>query len=90
MILIIESLVDWQSVWCYQMTKNQNAISQSWLYVILILLLLLGIVSLMSTLETRKVKREQIRIYNRINNMEQSLRTKDKELEGYLIKEKQK
>ena len=88
MILIIESLVDWQSVWCYQMTKNQNAISQSWLYVILILLLLFGIVSLMSTLETRKVKREQIRIYNRINNMEQSLRTKDKELEGYLIKEK--
>ena len=66
------------------MTKNQNAISQSWLYVILILLLLFGIVSLMSTLETRKVKREQIRIYNRINNMEQSLRTKDKELEQYL------
>ena len=90
MILIIESLVDWQSVWCYQMTKNQNAISQSWLYVILILLLLFGIVSLMSTLETRKVKREQIRIYNRINNMEQSLRTKDKEIESYLIKEKMK
>ncbi len=90
MILIIESLVDWQSVWCYQMTKNQNAISQSWLYVILILLLLFGIVSLMSTLETRKVKREQIRIYNRINNLEQSLRTKDKELENYLIKEKMK
>ncbi len=90
MILIIESLVDWQSVWCYQMTKNKNTISQSWLYVILILLLLFGIVSLMSTLETRKVKREQIRIYNRINNMEQSLRTKDKELEQYLIKEAQK
>ena len=90
MILIIESLVDWQSVWCYQMTKNQNAIRQSWLYVILILLLLFDIVSLMSTLETRKVKREQIRIYNRINNMEQSLRTKDKELEQYLIKEAQK
>ena len=35
-----------------------------------------------------KVKREQIRIYNRINNLEQSLRTKDKELERYLIKEK--
>ena len=72
------------------MNKNQNAISQSWLYVILILLLLFGIVSLMSTLETRKVKREQIRIYNRINNMEQSLRTKDKELERYLIEEAQK
>ena len=72
------------------MTKNQNAISQSWLYVILILLCLFGVVSLMSTLETNKLKREQIRIYNRINNMEQSLRTKDKELEGYLIKEKQK
>ena len=90
MILIIESLVDWQSVWCYQMTKNQNAISQSWLYVILTLLCLFGAVSLMATLETRKVKREQIRIYNRINNMEQSLRTKDKELEQYLIKEAQK
>ena len=72
------------------MTKKQNSISQSWLYVILILLLLFGAVTLMSTLETSKLKREQIRIYNRINNMEQSLRTKDKELEQYLIKEKMK
>ena len=72
------------------MNKKQNTISQSWLYVILILLCLFGAVSLMSTLETSKVKREQIRIYNRINNLEQSLRTKDKELEQYLIKEAQK
>ena len=72
------------------MTKKQDAISQSWLYVILILLCLFGAVSLMSTLEMNKVKREQIRIYNRINNMEQSLRTKDKELEQYLIKEEMK
>lgn len=70
------------------MIKNQNAISASWLCVILILLCLFGAVSLMSTLETSKLKLEQIRIYNRINNMEQSLRTKDKELEQYLIKEK--
>ena len=72
------------------MTKKQDAISQSWLYVMLVLLCLFGALSLVSTLETRKVKREQIRIYNRINNMEQSLRTKDKELEQYLIKEAQK
>ena len=72
------------------MNKNQNAISQSWLYVILILLCLFGIVSLMSTIETKKVKREQIRIYNRINNMEKALTTKDKEIEQYLIKEKLK
>ena len=72
------------------MNKKQDAISQSWLYVILILLLLFGSVSLISTLETSKLKHEQIRIYNRINNLEQSLRTKDKELEGYLIKEKMK
>ena len=72
------------------MTKKQESISASWLYVILILLCLFGAVSLMSTLEMNKVKREQIRIYNRINNLEQSLRTKDKELEGYLIKESQK
>ena len=72
------------------MTKKQDSISSSWLYVILILLCLFGAVSLMSTLETSKVKREQIRIYNRINNMEQSLRTKDKELEQYLIEEKMK
>lgn len=72
------------------MVKNQKSISQSWLYVILVLLCLFGAVSLMSTLETSKVKREQIRIYNRINNMEQSLRTKDKEIEQYLIKEAQK
>ena len=72
------------------MNKKQNAISASWLYVILILLCLFGAVSLMSTLETSKVKREQIRIYNRINNMERALTTKDKELEQYLIKEKMK
>lgn len=69
------------------MTKKQNSISTSWLYVILVLLCLFGAVSLMSTLETSKVKREQIRIYNRINNMERTLMTKDKELEQYLIKE---
>ena len=72
------------------MNKNKNAISQSWLYVILILLLLFGSVSLMSALETNKVKLEQIRIYNRINNLERALTTKDKELEQYLIKEAQK
>ena len=72
------------------MTKKQNSVSISWLYVILILLCLFGAVSLMSTLETNKVKREQIRIYNRINNMERALTTKDKEFEQYLIKEKMK
>ena len=72
------------------MNKKQNAISQSWLYVILVLFCLLGATSLMSTLETRKVKREQVLIYNRINNMEKALTTKDKELERYLIKEKKK
>ena len=72
------------------MNKKQNAISSSWLYVILILFCLFGVVTLVSTLETSKVKREQIKIYNRINNMEQSLRTKDKEIESYLIKEAQK
>lgn len=72
------------------MNKNQNAISTSWLYVILILFCLFGAISLMSTLETSKVKREQIRIYNRINNLERALMTKDKELEQYLIKGAQK
>ena len=72
------------------MIKKQNSISQSWLYVMLALLCLFGVATLVSTLETNRVKREQIRIYNRINNMEQSLMTKDKELERYLIKEKMK
>ena len=72
------------------MNKKKNSISQSWLYVILTLLCLFGAVTLIATLEMNKVKREQIRIYNRINNLEQSLRTKDKELEGYLIKEEMK
>lgn len=72
------------------MTKKQDSINSSWLYVIIILFCLFGAVSLMSTLETRKVKREQIRIYNRINNMERALTTKDKELEQYLIKENMK
>ena len=74
----------------YQMTKKQESINSSWLYVILILFCLFGAVSLVSTLETSKVKREQIKIYNRINNMEKALTTKDKELESYLIKEKMK
>ena len=60
------------------MTKNKNAISQSWLYVILILLCLFGAATLVSTLETSKLKLEQIRIYNRINSMERALTTKDK------------
>jgi len=72
------------------MNKNKDVISTSWLYVILILLCLFGAVSLVSALETNKLKREQIRIYNRINNMERALTTKDKELEQYLIKEKMK
>ena len=72
------------------MTKKQDGISQYWLYVILVLLLLFGAVTLMSTLETSKLKREQVRIYNRINNLEKALTTKDKELEQYLIKEAQK
>ena len=72
------------------MTKKQNSISQSWLYVILFLLCLFGAVTLVSTLETNKVKREQVRIYNRTNSMERALTTKDKEIEQYLIKEAQK
>ena len=72
------------------MNKNQDVISASWLCVILVLLCLFGALSLMSTLETNKVKREQVRIYNRINNMERALTTKDKEIESYLIKEAQK
>ena len=72
------------------MIKKQDSISSSWLYVILVLFCLFGAVTLMSTLETSKVKREQIRIYNRINNMEKALTTKDKELERYLIKENMK
>ena len=71
------------------MTKKES-ISTSWLYVILILLCLFGAVTLVSTLETSKLKREQIKIYNRINNMERALTTKDKEIERYLIKESQK
>lgn len=72
------------------MTKKQDSISASWLYVILVLLCLFGVVTLVSTLETNKLKLEQIRIYNRINNMEKALTTKNKELEQYLIKEKMK
>ena len=72
------------------MTKKQDSINLSWLYVSLILFCLFGAVTLVSTFETNKVKREQIKIYNRINNLEQSLRTKDKEIESYLVKEAQK
>ena len=72
------------------MNKKQNSISQLWLYVILVLLCLFGALTLMSTLETNKLKLEQIRIYNRINNMERALTTKDKEIESYLVKEAQK
>ena len=72
------------------MNKKQDSISTSWLYVIIVLFCLSGVATLVSTLEKNKLKREQIRIYNRINNMEIALTTKDKELEQYLIKEAQK
>ena len=72
------------------MTKKQDSINLSWLYVSLILFCLFGAVTLVSTFETNKVKREQIKIYNRLNNLEQALRTKDRELEQYLIEEKMK
>ena len=65
------------------MIKKQESMSISWLYVILILLCLFGSVSLIPTLETSKLKLEQIRIYNRINNLERALTAKDKELEGF-------
>ena len=73
-----------------RLIKKQNSISISWLHVILILLCLFGAATLVSTLETSKLKREQVRIYNRINHLERALTTKDKELERYLIKEAQK
>ena len=72
------------------MTKKQDSISSSWLYVILILLMLFGAVTFVSCVEINRLKHEQVLIYNRINNMERALTTKDKELEQYLIKEAQK
>lgn len=38
----------------------------------------------------RLIVDRQDKLEKRIDNLEQSLRTKDRELEGYLIKEKQK
>ncbi len=72
------------------MNKNQNAISSSWLYVVLVLLMLFGAVTFVSCVEISRLKHEQVLIYTRINDLEKSLRTKDIELENYLIKEAQK
>ncbi|MBR2558727.1 MAG: hypothetical protein IKE95_10245 [Methanobrevibacter sp.] len=42
------------------------------------------------TIQLRQLQSDQIKIEKRINNMNQQLQTKDKELEQYLIKEKMK
>lgn len=72
------------------MTEKEKSIQYFWLnaLAILILLSVIGLSSAQS--QINKLKREQIRIYNRINHMERALTTKDKEIEGYLIKEAQK
>ena len=72
------------------MTKKQEIFNAKWLCAILVLLMLFGAVTFVSCVEINRLKHEQVLIYTRINNMEQSLRTKDKELERYLIKEAQK
>lgn len=72
------------------MTEKDRA-KQCLLLNVLALLLLLAHISLAcKQVEINKLKHEQIRIYNHINNMERALTTKDKELEQYLIKEAQK
>lgn len=72
------------------MTKKQETISMQWLCVILVLLMLFGAVTFVSCVEINRMKHEQVLIYTRINDLEKSLRTKDRELEQYLIKEAQK
>ena len=42
------------------------------------------------TIQIKQLQSDQIKIEKRINNMEKALTTKDKEIENYLIKEKQK
>lgn len=72
------------------MTAKDKKIQYFWLNVLAILILLAHIGLVWKQQEVNKLKREQIRIYSRINNMERALTTKDKELESYLIKENKK
>lgn len=72
------------------MTEKEKSIQYFWLNTLAILILLAHIGLVWKQQEINKLKHEQIRIYNRINYMEQALTTKDKELEQYLIKEAQK
>lgn len=70
------------------MTEKEKSIQYFWLNSLAILILLSAIGLFSAQSQINKLKREQIRIYNRINYMEQALTTKDKEIEQYLIKEK--
>ena len=72
------------------MTKKQEIFNAKWLFAILVLLMLFGAVTFVSCVEISRLKHEQVLIYTRINDLEKSLRTKDRELEQYLIKEKMK
>lgn len=49
-----------------------------------------GINVTQKTIQIKQLQSDQIKIEKRINSMNQQLQTKDKELEQYLIKEKQK
>lgn len=69
------------------MTEKQEIVNAKWLCVILVLLMLFGAVTFVSFVEISRLKHEQVLIYTRINDLEKSLRTKDIELERYLVEE---
>lgn len=72
------------------MSNKDKKVQYFWFNVLALLILLAHIGLVWKQQEINKLKQEQIRIYNRINYMEQALTTKDKEIEQYLIKEKMK
>lgn len=49
-----------------------------------------GVNATQKTIQIKQLQSDQVKIEKRINNMNQQLQTKDKELEQYLIKEKMK
>ena len=72
------------------MTKKQEMFNAKWLFATLVLLMLFGAVTFVSCVEISRLKHEQVLIYTRINDLEKSLRTKDIELERYLVDEARK
>ena len=71
------------------MSKSKTFIYAS-LFILASTLSFVIVIAVQQFHEIRQLQSDQVKIEKRINDLTQSLRTKDRELESYLIKEAQK